>query len=72
MRDLPSHGKSVAIYLDAPRLLCKLCDKTFTAADSGWAAFQNVSDQALGFEPAIFAKMEKSLLKRQKKSVESD
>jgi len=24
VRDLPSHGKSVAIHLDAPRLLCKL------------------------------------------------
>ena len=32
VRDLPSHGKSVAIHLDAPRLLCKLCNKTFTAA----------------------------------------
>lgn len=32
VRDLPTHGKSMMIYLDAPRLLCKPCNKTFTAA----------------------------------------
>ena len=32
IRDLPSHGKSVAIHLDVPRLRCKPCNKTFTAA----------------------------------------
>ncbi len=31
VRDLPTHGKSMMIHLDAPRLLCKLCNKTFTA-----------------------------------------
>ncbi len=32
IRDLPSHGKSVAVHLDVPRLRCKPCNKTFTAA----------------------------------------
>ena len=32
IRDLPSHGKSVAVHLDVPRLRCKPCGKTFTAA----------------------------------------
>ena len=32
IRDLPSHGKSVAIHLDVSRLRCKPCNKTFTAA----------------------------------------
>jgi len=31
VRDLPTHGKSMMIHLDAPRLLCKLCNKTFAA-----------------------------------------
>lgn len=31
IRDLPSHGKSVAVHLDVPRLRCKPCNKTFTA-----------------------------------------
>lgn len=31
IRKLPSHGKSVAIYLDVPLLRCTLCNKTFTA-----------------------------------------
>jgi transposase len=34
VRDLPTHGKSMMIHLDAPRLLCKLCNKTFTAVVS--------------------------------------
>lgn len=32
VRDLPAHGKAVAIHLDVPRLRCKPCAKTFTAA----------------------------------------
>jgi hypothetical protein len=32
IRDLPSHGKRVAAHLDVPRLRCKPCNKTFTAA----------------------------------------
>ncbi len=32
VRDLPSHGKAVAIHLDVPRLRCKPCAQTFTAA----------------------------------------
>jgi transposase len=40
IRDLPSHGKSVAVRLDVPRLRCKPCDKAFTAAvpevDTAW------------------------------------
>lgn len=32
IRDLPSHGKAVAVHLDVPRLKCRPCDKTFTAA----------------------------------------
>ena len=31
IRDMPSHGKSVAIHLNVPRLRCKPCDQTFTA-----------------------------------------
>jgi transposase len=31
IRDIPSHGKSVAIHLNVPRLRCKPCDQTFTA-----------------------------------------
>ena len=31
IRDLPSHGKSVAIHLNVPRLRCKPCNQTFTA-----------------------------------------
>jgi hypothetical protein len=31
VRDLPTHGKQVMIHLDAPRLMCKPCSKTFTA-----------------------------------------
>jgi len=31
IRDLPSHGKSVAIHLNVPRLKCKPCNQTFTA-----------------------------------------
>ncbi len=31
VRDLPTHGKQVMIHLDAPRLMCKPCGKTFTA-----------------------------------------
>jgi transposase len=31
IRDLPSHGKSVAIHLNVPRLKCKACNQTFTA-----------------------------------------
>jgi transposase len=31
IRDMPSHGKIVAIHLDVPRLLCKPCQQTFTA-----------------------------------------
>ena len=30
IRDLPSHGKSVAIHLNVPRLRCKPCRQTFT------------------------------------------
>lgn len=32
VRDLPSHGRPVAIHLDVPRLKCRPCGKTFTAA----------------------------------------
>jgi transposase len=32
IRDLPSHGKRVAIHLDVLRLRCKPCKQTFTAA----------------------------------------
>jgi transposase len=32
VRDLPAHGKAVAIHLNVPRLLCKPCGQTFTAA----------------------------------------
>ena len=32
VRDMGSQGKQVIIHLDAPRLLCKPCKKTFTAA----------------------------------------
>ena len=31
IQDIPSHGKSVAIHLNVPRLRCKPCDQTFTA-----------------------------------------
>lgn len=31
IRDIPSHGKAVAIHLDVPRLKCRPCNKTFTA-----------------------------------------
>jgi transposase len=31
VRDLPSHGHSVAIHLDVPRFKCHACVKTFTA-----------------------------------------
>lgn len=31
VRDMPSHGKSMAIYLDVPRFKCHDCVKTFTA-----------------------------------------
>ncbi len=31
VRDLPSHGRAVAIHLDVPRLKCHDCVKTFTA-----------------------------------------
>ena len=31
VRDLPSHGRSVAIHLDVPRLKCHDCVRTFTA-----------------------------------------
>lgn len=32
VRDLPTHGKRMMIHVDAPRLLCKPCRKTFTAS----------------------------------------
>lgn len=32
IRDIPSHGKAVAIHIDVPRLKCRPCDKTFTAS----------------------------------------
>ena len=32
VRDMGSQGKQVIIHLDAPRLLCKPCKKTFAAA----------------------------------------
>jgi len=31
VRDLPTHGKRMMIHVDAPRLRCKPCNKTFTA-----------------------------------------
>ena len=31
IRDVPSHGKAVAIHLDVPHLKCRPCNKTFTA-----------------------------------------
>ena len=31
VRDLPSHGRAVAIHLDVPRLKCHDCVRTFTA-----------------------------------------
>jgi transposase len=31
VRDLTSHGKRVMIHLDTPRLICKVCRKTFMA-----------------------------------------
>lgn len=31
VRDLPSHGRAVAIHLDVPRFKCQGCVKTFTA-----------------------------------------
>lgn len=31
IRDIPSHGKAVAIHLDVPRLKCRPCKKTFTS-----------------------------------------
>ena len=31
VRDLQSHGKRVMIHLDAPRLICMICRKTFMA-----------------------------------------
>lgn len=34
IRDLPSHGKSVAIHLNVPRLKCRPCNQTFTATVS--------------------------------------
>ena len=34
VQDLPIRGKSMMIHLEAPRLLCKLCTKTFTAVIS--------------------------------------
>ncbi len=33
IRDMPSHGKSVAIHLNVPRLRCKLCNQTFTVQE---------------------------------------
>ena len=35
VRDLPSHGRAVAIHLDVPRLKCHDCVRTFTAVPSG-------------------------------------
>ena len=34
VRDLPTLGKSMMIHLEAPRLMCKLCHKSFTAVIS--------------------------------------
>ena len=31
VRDLPTHGKTMLIHLDVPRLKCMVCSKTFTA-----------------------------------------
>ena len=31
IRDIPAHGKAVAIHLDVPRLKCRPCNQTFTA-----------------------------------------
>ena len=31
IRDLPTHGKTMMIHLDVPRLICLVCKKTFTA-----------------------------------------
>jgi transposase len=31
VRDMPSHGRSVAIHIDVPRFKCHGCVKTFTA-----------------------------------------
>jgi transposase len=31
IRDLPTHGKTMMIHLDAPRLICLVCKKTFMA-----------------------------------------
>lgn len=44
VRDLPSHGKAVAVHLDVPRLKCRPCDQTFTAAVSYWTQV-SISEQ---------------------------
>lgn len=31
IRDLPTHGKTMMIHLDVPRLICMACRKTFMA-----------------------------------------
>jgi transposase len=31
IRNLPPHGKTMMIHLDAPRLICLVCKKTFMA-----------------------------------------
>lgn len=32
IRDIPGHGKAVAIHLDAPHLKCRACKQTFNPA----------------------------------------
>ena len=40
IRDLPTHGKTMMIHLDVPRLICLACRKTFMAVvaevDADW------------------------------------
>lgn len=47
VRDLPTHGKTMLIHLDVPRLKCLACSKTFTAVvpevDEGFQIPKNPS-----------------------------
>jgi hypothetical protein len=36
VRDLPTHGKTMTIHLDVPRLKCLTCSKTFTLSGYCW------------------------------------
>ena len=55
VRDLPSHGRAVAIHLDVPRLKCHDCVRTFTAVVPEVDADRQMTERLVEMDRAAIA-----------------